>query len=381
MPTGVDDFAQLVSAASYAALAALPKKGKPREDGLEWTLLATFLLCDTPWAQPRVVALGTGTKCLGAPQRCPCGEKLADCHAEVIARRALHAWLFAQIRSAAAGSESVMVRSGQDGRFALAPGSSVHFFVSFPPCGDACVGPSRTGAKLTSESTPGCRGVWCEAGGRPQMPGCVRRKPGRGVPTLSMSCSDKLCRWAVQGLAGGLLASLLAPRPLRCETLTVAGGAAFGDALRRAVGGRAACMENAFPRAWSLHPPAVRVSRPAPPLLAPPPSADERHPCGASLNWWAGSGGAESVEGTTGRLLGATVEARRLPSTRSRICRAAMLARFRAVCAGIDGGCRLQLLSYADAKRAAPEGYRDAKAVLLSVLSPWTKKTVNEDFL
>lgn len=58
-----------------------------------------------------------------------------------------------------------------------------------------------------------------EAG--PQATGCVRRKPGRGDATLSLSCSDKLARWACCGLQGALLSAVLRA-PLYLSTLTVA---------------------------------------------------------------------------------------------------------------------------------------------------------------
>jgi hypothetical protein len=54
----------------------------------------------------------------------------------------------------------------------------------------------------------------------PQLLGVLRRKPGKGDPTLSLSCSDKIARWACLGLQGCLLSSVL-QEPLYLSTLVV----------------------------------------------------------------------------------------------------------------------------------------------------------------
>ena len=87
-----------------------------------------------------VVALGTGTKCINGEFISDSGLALNDCHAEVIARRSLVRFLYAQLDLFAKGqgSASILVRS-PSGKFSLRHGVSFHLYISTAPCGDARV--------------------------------------------------------------------------------------------------------------------------------------------------------------------------------------------------------------------------------------------------
>lgn len=61
---------------------------------------------------------------------------------------------------------------------------------------------------------------------------------GRGDPTLSVSCSDKLTRWLQIGLQGALLSLILA-EPIRFSSFTITKNVPFSkDALLRCLFGR-----------------------------------------------------------------------------------------------------------------------------------------------
>jgi tRNA-specific adenosine deaminase 1 len=119
-----------------------------------------------------VVALATGTKCLGPSRMSEHGWVIHDCHAEVLCRRTLiHAiltwleneegeskesldWLLERDSSFIHGSNDTTSKT----RVRLKPGVQLHLYISDSPCGDgALVGeytPRKEGEPL--EQPPGC---------------------------------------------------------------------------------------------------------------------------------------------------------------------------------------------------------------------------------
>ncbi|XP_018321277.1 tRNA-specific adenosine deaminase 1 [Agrilus planipennis] len=77
--------------------------------------------------------------------------------------------------------------------------------------------------------------------------GKVRTKPGRGSPTLSVSCSDKFAKWCHLGFQGSLI-SLLLSNPIFMKTLIVASKSYDLTALQRALYNRfnRDCLQGLF---------------------------------------------------------------------------------------------------------------------------------------
>jgi tRNA-specific adenosine deaminase 1 len=75
----------------------------------------------------------------------------------------------------------------------------------------------RTGARCVPNSE---RKDPKEKGEMYHVTGVLRTKPGRGDPTISMSCSDKIAKWLVLGVQGAML-SVFFKNPIYLDALIV----------------------------------------------------------------------------------------------------------------------------------------------------------------
>ena len=107
MPTEADEIARLCLQ-TYESLPQGGAKPQLRSNGRhEWTVLAGAVL-HTNSSNPTVVALATGAKCTPYERLSPQGDVLHDCHAEVLVRRGVRAWLLERLVKERTCSDSVI---------------------------------------------------------------------------------------------------------------------------------------------------------------------------------------------------------------------------------------------------------------------------------
>lgn len=277
----------------------------------EWTVVAGIVVhtddgCSSPASDGndsstfRVLTGATGNKCLGRRDLNAHGLVVNDCHAEILARRALLRYLYSEALTWATGREdpalSLFERHRGSQRLVLKPQHTLHLYISEAPCGDAAIYRLRddiveelvrqrmersadAAKEEESRSTPAIdaeeRSAFRLTGAKAkrkhdeiastneeprqqedqqlqekrfdQTVGIARVKSGRSdLPpekqTLSMSCSDKLAKWNVVGVQGTLLLQWYEPIFLRSIVVSrdeaCISVATQHQALKRAISGR-----------------------------------------------------------------------------------------------------------------------------------------------
>lgn len=133
------DFHNKIASISLEQFRKLPKTGKP--SGNEWTVLSAIVKEDsTKFLE--VVALGTGSKCIGKSSMSKQGDTLNDSHAEVICRRSFLHYLYYEIDNTFQNKNSIFTLS-EDRKCLLKPDMKFHFFSTHVPCGDAAIFPKQ----------------------------------------------------------------------------------------------------------------------------------------------------------------------------------------------------------------------------------------------
>ncbi|CAH6789860.1 Adarb1 [Phodopus roborovskii] len=280
----------------------------------------------------KVISVSTGTKCINGEYMSDRGLALNDCHAEIISRRSLLRFLYAQLELYLNNKEdqkkSIFQRSERGG-FRLKDTVQFHLYISTSPCGDA---------RIFSPHEPVLEDV---------------------LPSP--------CSWNVVGIQGSLLSIFV--EPIYFSSI-ILGSLYHGDHLSRAMYQRISNIEDL--------PPLYTLNKP---LLSGISNAEARQPGKApnfSVNWTVGDSAIEVINATTGKdELGRP----------SRLCKHALYCRWMRV----HGKVPPHLLrtkitkptTYHESKLAAKE-YQAAKARLFTAfikagLGAWVEKPTEQD--
>jgi hypothetical protein len=164
------------------------------------------MVTDGHFDQASVISIGTGNGCLDETNLSYADDGLAlhDCHAEILARRGLIRFLFEQIKQSNDNKSSIFQYNPTLHKYQLDENITFHMYISSLPCGNASL-------NLQSNSIRYKQG---------QIEGTLLASTS-SIKYPIKSCSDKICRWNILGIQGGLLVNLLT-KPIYLETITLA---------------------------------------------------------------------------------------------------------------------------------------------------------------
>ncbi|KAL4635630.1 double-stranded RNA-specific editase 1-like isoform X1 [Arapaima gigas] len=344
-------------------------------------LAGVVMTTGTDGKEAQVICVSTGTKCINGEYMSDRGLALNDCHAEIIARRSLIRYLYAQLEHFLGNNKeehqkSIFTRCERHG-YRLKENVQFHLYISTSPCGDARIfSPHEAGVEDQGDRHPNrkARGqlrtkIESGEGTIPvRSSNTIQTWDGvlQGERLLTMSCSDKIARWNVVGVQGSLMCYFT--EPIYFSSI-ILGSLYHADHLSRATYQRIADIE--------VLPPTFVLNRP---LLSGISNAEARQPGKApnfSVNWTVGDQALEVINATTGK------DDMGRPS---RLCKHALYSRWVRLHSKLSSTLRIRVAkpgSYHEAKQAAVD-YHCAKRTLMKAfhkagLGAWVKKPIEQD--
>ncbi|XP_034546854.1 adenosine deaminase domain-containing protein 1 [Notolabrus celidotus] len=310
-----------------------------------------------------VVAFGTGNFNTNQSAS-PCGRIVHDSHAVVTARRSLMRFLyrhllmfFSQIANLI--QKSIFQQSSSSGLLSLRGGITLHLYVNQLPKGAAV--PSQL--RLSPFSMSALQ-VNNEVSLHLAVEGKVFSAFSLPIDqsvqkVISMSATDKLTQWQVLGYQGALLSHFI--EPVYVQSILI-GDCQCGDisGMEISINQRVEGVTPQLPMFYCMMRPQISLV----PSVATNHSDNSELTC--SINWCEGDSSPEVVDGLEGKTLEES-PFKSGPALASRLCKAAMLHRFKLVAKESQRQDLLAPSSYREAKKMS-KPYQEAKSILRAYL-------------
>ncbi|CAF3495030.1 unnamed protein product [Rotaria socialis] len=171
------------------------------------TLACMLMITDGQYEQARVISIATGNSCLDETNLnyADDGTTLHDCHAEILVRRGLMRFLFEQIKQSKDNNKSsIFAYNSTSNKYELHENITFHMFISSLPCGNASFNMSSNSLRYKQGTKEGT----------------ILGSTSSSKYSIK-SCSDKIYRWNILGIQGGLLINILT-KPIYLDTITLA---------------------------------------------------------------------------------------------------------------------------------------------------------------